>query len=290
MWKRPWTGLLILLLGTLFLALAPSWAAETPLVFKKKGVLVKQFTLEEFQKAFPPVDLPIFEKHEDKTRIYRGVALKTVLEKVYGGQWGTDGNYGGVDELLFSCIDGYQPSVPLLKALSHQSYLVYGTGDKTPFQFKAKDSGKIIDYGPFYLVWEDIKDPVIKAEGLELWPYQVATVDLISFKERFGPLVPPGKMSAVATRGFIAYRMFCLQCHRINGSGGNKGIELNYPASVTEYFKTDWLLKFIKEPQSVRTGSAMPPFDKAYPHYEKTITDIVEYLKAISKQKIAPTH
>lgn len=265
-----------------FLCLSSFAFAEQEIRFNKKGQLVKKYTLEEFKKAFPEETLTVREDHEERKNVtYRGVHLKKVMEQVYG-------KWAGLDEILFVCIDGYKPSVPLQKAISHETFVAYDKADG-PFHFTDKSSGKVIEYGPFYLVWENIKDPEIKLEGLEFWPYQVATIDLISFEERFAPLVPKGKMSDAAKRGFVAYRTHCIQCHRINGEGGDKGIELNYPYNVTEYFKPDALKKFIVAPQSIRYGSAMPPFDKNYPDYSKRIDDIIEYLKAIRSKKIAPT-
>lgn len=262
------------------LFLVPTAFSED-IVFKKKGATVKTYSLADFKKEFPVETLTVREDHEDRKEVtYRGTSLKHIIQKVYGGKVEQD-------EILFSCSDGYQPSVPLMKALKHQTFLAYEKVEG-PFEFKDQSSGKVIQYGPIYFVWENIKDPEIKLEGLELWPYQVVTFDLISFEERFKSLIPKAKMSEAAKRGFVAYRVHCIQCHRINGEGGAKGIELNYPASVTEYFKPAWLKKFIVSPQEVRVGSAMPPFDKNYPNYSKKIDDIIEYLKAISGTKIAP--
>lgn len=256
-------------------------ALAEDIVFKKKGVVVKSYTLADFKKEFPVETLTVREGHEDNNNVtYRGTALKNVMQKVYGGKVDQD-------ELLFTCSDGYKPSVPLQKSLKHHTFLAYEKVEGA-FEFTDKASGKVIQYGPLYLIWENIKDPEIKLEGLEFWPYQVVDVDLISFQERFKALIPKAKMSDPAKRGFVAYRTHCIQCHRINGEGGDKGIELNYPASVTEYFKPAWLKKFIVSPQEVRMGSAMPPFDKNYPNYSKKIDDIIEYLKAISGTKIAP--
>jgi len=255
------------------------------ITFKKLGKVVKTVTVESLKKEYPSELITVYEGHEESEASYRGVKFNTLLEKVYGGTWDGKSQNQGVDEALFSCIDGYQPSVPLNKALTHQAYLVYERANGKPFEFVDKTTGKVISYGPLYLVWENIKDNQIKMEGLNFWPYQVATVDLITFAEQFKKLIPAQKLSKIQTRGFIAYRIHCMQCHRINGSGGDKGIELNYPASVTEYFKPQWLKKFITNPQSVRKDSPMPPFNTDYPHYQRTVREIIEYLKAISKSK-----
>lgn len=271
-----WRGLFVVWLGV-FSCLG---LADDKIEFKRKGAVVKTYTLEELKKALPPVTVKVNEGHENKEVTYHGFDFKALMEKVYG-----PGFQKEVDEALFVCSDGYQPSVPLLKALKHKSVLAYEKAGGVPFSFEDKEEKRTINYGPLYLVWENIDDKLLASEGLEFWPYQVVTVDLIAFEDRFKKLVPKGKMSEAAKRGFVSYRVHCLQCHRINGEGGNKGIELNYPASVTEYFKEPWIKKFITDPRTVRAGSPMPPFDTRYPNYKGIIDDIVEYLKAVAKNK-----
>ncbi len=70
----------------------------------------------------------------------------------------------------------------------------------------------------------------------------MTTIDLISFSERFPNMSPPKNSSEKAKKGFLAFHKYCLSCHTINGEGGEKSIELNYPVSVTEYIKASWLI------------------------------------------------
>jgi cytochrome c2 len=274
-----------LILGIFFCFYA---LADETFVFKKQGKEVAKYNLQSFVKLFTPTKVTVNEGHENTINTYEGVRLIDVFQKVYGGTWSAEKNSLGVDEALFSCKDGYQPSVPLFKALKHDTYLVWARADGAPFRFKDTAKNQWTDYGPLYLVWENINDPITKKETIELWPYQVNEIDLIRFADKFSAIVPEGNMTPQAKRGFVAYRAHCIQCHTINGQGGKKGIELNFPVSVVEYIKEPWIKKYILDPRSVRHGATMPAFKEIFNDGEKTVTEIVAYLKAVSANKKQP--
>jgi mono/diheme cytochrome c family protein len=121
------------------------------------------------------------------------------------------------------------------------------------------------------------------------WPYQVVGVDLVTFAERFPNLAPPKASAAGVNRGFLIFRQECATCHTINGEGGNKAPELNYPTSVTEYFKEAWLRKWITEPTSLRYNTTMPALNKNDPHWKRHLDDVVAYLKAMAGNKKKPS-
>ena len=87
-------------------------------------------------------------------------------------------------------------------------------------------------------------------------------------------------------RGFLAFRDKCMMCHSINGEGGKKGVELNYPVNVTEYFDGRWLKQWIADPRSVRYSTTMPGLDVE--GRDRMIDDIVRYLKTMARHKKAP--
>jgi len=75
----------------------------------------------------------------------------------------------------------------------------------------------------------------------------------------------------------------------INGDGGNVGPELNYPVNVTEYWKEEWLARFIADPKSIRPNSKMIPFYRDVDNRQAIITSIMAYLKVMANKKIAST-
>lgn len=268
----------------LFLSLGATAVAEpeSKIEFKLKGGQIKSFTLAQLQKQFGTEKVTVLEEHEEKKqKTYLAIPLQPILMSVYGDAM------PGLDEVLFTCLDGYQPSIALTKVVGHRNWLAYANADGSPFRFKDK-TGKEIEYGPFYLIWDNVRDPLIKAEGDEDWPYQLSSVDLILFTSRFGSLAPPPNSPAAVKRGFVAYRKQCFQCHTINGEGGAKGFELNYPVNVTEYFKESYLKKWIDNPASIRYNATMPQLNPAYPQRKAMINDIITYLKAMKKRKVAP--
>jgi len=256
-----------------------SLAAET-ITFKRAGQTVKALSVEEVKKLVPSKTLPIFELHDDKEKHYTGLPMNELLDAIYGKDWKKS------QEVLFTCRDGYQPTVPTVEFTQWPSYLTYAIeGGAFVVDNKAQNE-KNIDLSPFYLVWDTITRPELKKKGMGYWPYQLIGVDLVKFKDRFPNLAPPENSNAQVVRGFLAFRNNCLACHSINGDGAPKSVELNYPASVTEYMKESWLEKFILSPTSVRFNSTMPALGADEP--KKVVKDILAYLKVMAKNKATP--
>ena len=89
-------------------------------------------------------------------------------------------------------------------------------------------------------------------------------------------------------RGFVAFRSHCLTCHSINGQGGAKAPELNYPASVTEYLAPGWLQRWMLDPGSIRHATTMPGLPPELPARDAVATDIERYLQAMATHKQRP--
>src|SRR5262249_20581424 len=155
-----------------------------------------------------------------------------LLTKIYGDKW------KAAEEILFTCADGYQPSVPVAKVKDYSAYLAVARKGQPEFTMTNRfQNNQKVELGPFYLVWDNISRPALKDEGASDQPYQVVGVDLIEFKDKFpamAPILVKGIDANAAKRGFLAFRKHCITCHTINGQGGNKGPELNYPVSVVE--------------------------------------------------------
>lgn len=67
-----------------------------------------------------------------------------------------------------------------------------------------------------------------------------------------------------------------------------KGVELNYPVNVTEYFEEKWLKLWIENPSEIRFNTKMPGLNLDIDNIEEVINNIVDYLKAMKEKKITP--
>ena len=76
-----------------------------------------------------------------------------------------------------------------------------------------------VPLGPWYLVWDNISNPALLAEGASNWPYQVHEVNLVSLSE--SALAPDG-LAADLREGAGLAKRYCQQCHKVNGFGGEK--------------------------------------------------------------------
>jgi mono/diheme cytochrome c family protein len=265
------------------LAVAAGPSDAPPLVFKSHGKTVRTISVEELTRLVPPREIAVWEPHEKKESQFTAFPADEVFAKIYGDDWKKS------EEALFTCTDGFQPSIPLAEFGAHRGFLAYARGGDPEFVVVNPDSHERVPMGPLYLIWENIKDASIREQGtVPGWPYQVSTVDLIQFVDRFPHMTPPPGSSAAARHGFLEYRTRCLACHTINGEGGGKGVELNYPANPTEYWRADWLKKWIVDPKGIRYNTEMHPFDKTGPDWHRDLDDVVAYLTAMAKNKSRP--
>jgi cytochrome c2 len=255
-------------------------APAQDLVFKNHGVQVKTLTSDELKALVPPHEQTVYEPHESRDATYKVVDFAKVLDAVYGKAWRS------AEEMVFTCLDGYRPSIPVARLKEHTTFLAFErTGQK---DFTLEDrlvaNHPVVKVGPYYLIWENIKDAAIHDDGTSDWPFQLTTIDLANFSDMFGSSAPPKGASENVKRGFLTFRRSCMNCHAINGQGSNKAPELNYPLNVTEYFKESRLKQWITDPASVRYGAQMPKLGLK----SEKIDDIIAYLKSMSAHKQPP--
>lgn len=256
---------------------------DVTFTFKKNGGHIKTLSLAEMKQIIHPTKITVFEAHEEHDQVYTGMKMVPLLDAVYGPTWRE------TEELLFTCSDGYQPSVPSERFKKNDSYLAYAREGSPAFTLINKlQNSESVDLSPFYLVWDNLKNPALKKEKAEGWPYQVIGVDLIRFADRFPNLAPSKNASAAAKRGFLLFRKHCISCHTINGEGGAKAIELNYPVSVVEYFNERMLKKWIADPTSIRYSTTMPALNSEGGNRDEMVQDLVHYFRAMAKNKKKP--
>jgi cytochrome c2 len=179
--------------------------------------------------------------------------------------------------IVFECIDGYKPEMPLELFLKSNAFLAFKDVDapKGSNWEKIVKNGNEMNADPFYLVYTSVS-----AENEEYkWPYNVIKFRF-EFKNKNIEALQP-KDDVQAMKGFALYKKQCITCHAINGIGGEMGPELNYPKSVTEYWKENELVDYIVNPASFRNKVKMPTLGIT----KQESQEIVEYLKYMSKNK-----
>lgn len=246
------------------------------------GKPVVELSMAELKQKAPVTGITVWEPHEDKNVTYEGFEIGRLFAAVYGDKWRE------IDEVLFTCVDGYQPVLPMDRFSRLAGYLVYKRQDQAVFNVQNRfQNEKDVPLGPFYLVWDNLKSDALRAEGANGWPYQVVGIDLVNFVDRFPRLSPSADASAQAKKGFVAFRENCMACHSVNGEGGDKAPELNYPVSVTEYVPEPWLRKWIMDPRAIRYNATMPAF-ASHPDPDTLIDDVLAYLRTMAGHKQKP--
>ncbi len=207
-----------------------------------------------------------------KTKEFNALPLKAFFEK-----FSSIKNINIAEtKVVFECEDGYKPEMPLEKLLSAKAFLAVSDVDAPEGReweqiFKDEHEMKA---EPFYVVYEGVspKDNDYK------WPYNLVKIHFAPLHENDAALKPNDKN---VMAGYELFKNRCQTCHAINKIGGKMGPELNFPKSVTEYWKTDDLEAFIQNPASYRNDVKMPNLDiKA-----SEATEIVRYLTYMSTKK-----
>jgi cytochrome c2 len=264
------------------LILATGTAGAASLTFRIDGKPVKELSEEALLKALPLKTLATENPTTGQATAYQGVDLAELLELGFGEQWQR------YDLVKFVSRDGYQPLIAQEAIAAHKGLVAVREEGRTGFSPFRRSQGETVDPGPFWLVWDTVGDPAAKTDGWLSWPWQLTTIELTRLDREFPRTAPPLGASEDANRGFTAFLQHCVKCHQVNGDGGDLGPELNYPASVTEYWQPDWLAKFIADPQSVRHHSKMVGFYAGTQNRAALVKDIVSYLKAMAQHKIEP--
>jgi mono/diheme cytochrome c family protein len=244
-------------------------------------------TADALTGSIEPRQVRVFDPYEQTEVTFTALPLEGVLDQAYGASWREH------EAILFTCRDGYQPTIPVRRVLAQRAFLAIDRPEiksGASFTILKYEEGtrKRIDLAPFYVIWENLDDARTRSEGDYGWPYQVERIDLVSFRSRFGEMTPPEDAPANVLAGFEAFVVHCSKCHRVNGHGGAIGPELNYPANPTEYMKDEWLRRWIDDPAKVRFAPRMPPLNPALPQRARVIDEIVAYLQAMTAHKIAP--
>jgi cytochrome c2 len=227
-------------------------------------------------KGFLKKTLVVIVKNDPvyhKTKKFNALPLKELLEQ-----------YSSLKKLIpadikvvFECEDGYKPEMPLEKLLSAKAFLAVSDVNAP----KGRDWEQIFKDGhemkaaPFYIIYEGVSSDDLDFK----WPYNLVKIHFAPLHENDAALKPKDE-SAIA--GYELFKKRCQTCHAINKIGGKMGPELNYPKSITEYWKNDDLKAFIQNPASYRNDVKMPTLGIK----PEEATEIVKYLSYMSEHKL----
>lgn len=242
-----------------------------PAVAAKAGPAQRQVTVAEphlSRPGQPPVHVR-----------YSGWPARLFLDRWLGQGW--DQGAGDV-ELEFRARDGFVSRVPVERFLRHQAWIVTARADGRPFQVDNHAQGEQqVPLGPYYLIWDNLAEPALQAEGGAVWPYQV--VSLRRTPSSRAALLP-GDMAPRYAAQAQALQTHCLSCHQVNGYGGDK-MSLNLALRAREIDAKRWQ-QWLLQPAQLKPGTTMPPLSEGLPQSEREALaqQLHDYLKALPVQ------
>ena len=263
-------------LAALFVA-ATAHADDTALAFRRHGQPVASRGLAALKQLTPAQTVRVFEPYERREVAFVALRFDRVLDALYGASWRKE------EELLFTCSDGYQPTVPVARVAVHAAWLAFAR-EGAPFSIQKLESGRVQDVSlaPFYLIWENLADAQVRSEGDYGWPYQLVGVELIRSRDRFPHMAPPASAPVRVQDGFNAFRIHCSRCHPVNGEGGEIGPELNRAEGPVGRRDAAWLRDWIDDPSRISPGTRMERLNPSVPDRDAVIASIIAYLQAIA--------
>ena len=232
------------MLGLVLLSVSAGRAAEMP-------------TADDLQSQMgtPAETVTVYELHlsvgDDLVAAdYVGYPAVDVLARLFGTDWHTQG-----DTVEFRALDGYVLRVAADRLLTIDAYLVFAHADGSPFTVdNLLQNQTDVPLGPYYLVWDNIGNPALIQEGPGTWIYQVIDANLVSLSDE--ALLPAG-LDARFHEGAALAMTHCLNCHMVNGYGGEK-FEGNLAEFAKVYDEADFI-SLVLAPLSVLEETTMPP-------------------------------
>jgi len=219
--------------------------------------------VEELERllAESPAGIEVVEPHlvEGNSQphvVYLGYPIEKVFRVILGDQWKTAAGY-----IEFRALDGYVSRIPTERFGRYHAYLVFAKKDMREFKVdNLMQHERDVPLAPYYLVWDNIHDPDLIREGGTYWPYQVSEILVSPFPEQ-------GLATGEKSRGALELEKYCLSCHHVNGSGGNKA-----PFDLAEQARIlgeENFLAWVLNPASVRPETGMPAINEGMPETER---------------------
>jgi mono/diheme cytochrome c family protein len=212
-----------------------------------------------------PITISVVEPHlsvsdQNVTIDYVGYPAIQVMAAIFGTDW-----RGKAETIEFRALDGYVSRIDVSRLQPGKAYVVFARRDRSDFSVDNKLQNEAnVPLGPYYLVWDNIANPELLAEGARNWPYQISEVELVSLSD--DALLPDG-LDARYHEGADLAKAHCLSCHTINGYGGKK-FEGNLSEIAKGFAEADFI-DWVLAPSSVKEGTTMPALSHRLPEVER---------------------
>ena len=231
------------------------------------------------QMGAPAGTITVYEPHlrVGDTHVavdYVGYPAGDVMAHLFGEDW-----HGQAETVEFRALDGYVSRIAIDRFLTADAFLVFARKDDSSFTIDNLAQNQTdVPLGPYYLVWDNIGNPALLAEGAHNWPYQVAEVNLVTLSDT--ALLPPG-LDTRFHEGAALAKTHCLSCHKVNGFGGEK-YEGNLAEIAKDYEEAEFV-SLVLAPLSVFDETTMPPLSDrlAEPERERIAEALFDYLNAL---------
>lgn len=257
----------------LFLQTTPALADVTQLSFIVSGKEQAVLSLPELKKKVPVSSVTLYDSRYGKTKSYRCLPMEALMAAAFGEHWQSLPQ----TEAVIKAKDGYASVTSAARLGEAGGCLAFEDIEVPGWEPVGR---KKADPGPFYLIWTDEHQTTANEYP---WPYQVASIELLKFEERYDKVAAFGATASVE-RGFKIFKGQCLRCHAMNQQGGRIGPDLNAPRGITDYRDKKTLLEFIRAPSAFR-HSEMP--DHAHLS-DSDLEDLYEYLAHMSRTRKNP--
>ena len=154
--------------------------------------------------------------------------------------------------LILRASGGYEPIMLFSDAFQGKAYMavrIAGRGGGDPYDCWTEGGEEHCDLG-YFLIWTDGLYPDRPQ------PWGTYELEVVRFEDAFGDTIPLTDDIRVQ-QGYVAYKQYCIECHRINFQGGGKATDhviRSGPISleVLEFFLTSY--------RKTNPASYMPDF------------------------------
>ena len=180
---------------------------------------------------------------------YVGYRAVDVMALVFGKDWRSQ-----AETIEFRALDGFVSHINISRFTKENAFIVFARKDNFAFTIdNIAQNQTNVPLGPYYLIWDNISNPALLAEGSQNWPYQVKEVKLVTLSDE--ALFPVG-LDDRFHEGVELAKTYCLKCHKVNGFGGEK-FEGNLSEIAKGYAEAEFT-RLVLAPSSVRSYTTMP--------------------------------
>jgi len=234
----------------------------------------------QVQLRVQAMDVTVIEPHlsrpgRELRRRYRAYPAPALLDELLGPAWRASPEA----EIEFRALDGFVSRIPVARLLQYPAFLAFARADGQAFRVDNHGQHESqVPLGPFYLIWDNIGVPQLRADGGAQWPYQVTQIELRPSSQ--AALLPAG-MAARWAEQARAVQTYCLSCHQINGFGGDK-MPLNLALRARQIEAGQWQ-RWLLDPAAVKPGTTMPPLPPGLPQTQREAlaAQLRDYLLAL---------